>query len=295
MVAKLALFLVLVIALIAVSIFGVSMMNQSSSNQSKQVAGSLGSVAPTQQILVAAGLEEAGSLLQPSDIRSATVLANAVPPGASLDTPENRSALIGAMTRTAISPGAPILDGQVIHPGDHGFLAAVLAPGMVATTVGVDAISGAAGLIWPGDHVDLLLTETLDDPSVPLGQRIVAEVVMRDIRVIATGQQLVQGGQVANNGKSQAPATTVTLEVTPDQAARTAVATKLGPLSLVVHSAETTPGAKAAAIKAAADNAPVYAGQVSPALNNDHAAVPGVAASHVTVIGGSGSDQEFKF
>ncbi len=296
MVAKLALFLVLVIALVAVSIFGVSMMNQSSSNQSKQVAGGLsGSGAATQQILVAGGLEQAGSLLQPSDIRSATVLANAVPPGASLDTPMNRSVLIGAMTRTAISPGAPILDGQVIHPGDHGFLAAVLAPGMVATTVGVDAISGAAGLIWPGDHVDVLLTETLDDPSVPLGQRIVAEVVMRDIRVIATGQQLVQGGQVTNNGKTQAPATTVTLEVTPDQAARTAVAAKLGPLSLVVHSAESTPGSQAAAQKAATDNAPVYAGQVSPALNNDHAAVPGVATAHVTVIGGSGNDQEFKF
>ncbi len=288
MVAKLALFLVVAIALVAVSIFGVSLLNQS-----KQTPVAL---APqTQQILVAATLQQAGSLLQPSDITSAPVAINQVPVGASLDTPANRSALIGAMTRAAISPGAPILSGQVIHPGDHGFLAAVLAPGMVATTVGVDAISGAAGLIWPGDHVDLLLTQTLDDPGLPLGQRIAAELVLRDVRVIATGQQLVQGGAV-NDGKTPPPpATTVTLEVTPDQAARTAVATKLGPLSLVVHSAESTPGSVAAAQKAATSNTPVYADQVSPALLNENNVQPGAPATHVTVVGGIRSAQDFKF
>ncbi|MDR3521082.1 MAG: Flp pilus assembly protein CpaB [Acidocella sp.] len=290
MVAKLALFLVVAIALIAVSIFGVSLLNQS-----KQTPVA---VAPqTQQILVAATLQQAGSLLQPSDIGAAPVPVGAVPVGASLDTPENRSALIGAMTRQAISPGAPILNGQVIHPGDHGFLAAVLAPGMVATTVGVDAISGAAGLIWPGDRVDLLLTQTLDDPGLPLGQRIAAELVLRDVRVIATGQQLVQGSSAptADNKSPPPPATTVTLEVTPDEAARTAVATKLGPLSLVVHSAESTPGSRAAADQAATDDKPVYADQVSPALLNDHNVQPGAPAAHVTVIGGNGSDQDFKF
>ena len=94
---------------------------------------------------------QGGSLLQPADMTGATVLANAVPVGASLDTPENRAALVGAMVRIAITSGAPILNSAVIHPGDHGFLAAVLAPGMRAVTVGVDAISGANGLIWPGD------------------------------------------------------------------------------------------------------------------------------------------------
>ncbi|MEJ0045159.1 MAG: RcpC/CpaB family pilus assembly protein [Rhodospirillales bacterium] len=36
-----------------------------------------------------------------------------------------------------------------MRPGDHGFLAAVLTPGKRATSVGVDAVSGTAGLIWP--------------------------------------------------------------------------------------------------------------------------------------------------
>jgi pilus assembly protein CpaB len=288
MVARLALFLVLVVALVAVSIFGVSMLHQS--NQPPPVAAG----PPTQQILVAAGVLQAGSLLQPGDIAGGPVPVGALPDGASLDTPANRTALIGAMVRSPISAGAPILTAQVIHPGDHGFLAAVLAPGMVATTVGVDAISGAAGLIWPGDHVDLLLTQTLDNPELPLGQRIAAELVLRNIRVIATGQQLTQGSSGADGRVAPPAASTVTLEVTPDQAARTAVASRLGPLSLVVHSAESTPVSEQNEAAAAAVNAPVWADQVSPALSSVRAAPPVQPQISVTVIG-AGGDQNYKF
>jgi pilus assembly protein CpaB len=253
MVLRLALFLVLVVALIAVSFFGVSILNQSRHQQTAAAPSQ------TEQVLVAANLLSAGSLLQPADITAGPVAIDAVPDGASIDTPANRSALIGSMIRSSISPGAPILDAAVIHPGDHGFLAAVLAPGMRATTVGVDAISGAAGLIWPGDHVDVLLTQTLDDPSVPVGQRIAAELVLRDVRVIATGQQLVQGAVNSGTSTNTAPpsATTVTLEVTPEQAQICAVATRLGSLSLVVHSSETAPVSTQTPAQTAAANQPV--------------------------------------
>jgi pilus assembly protein CpaB len=288
MVLRLALFLVLVVALIAVSVFGVSILNQSRHPQT--AAGP----AQTEQVLVAANLLSAGSLLQPGDITGGPVPVASVPDGASLDTPANRSALIGSMIRSSISPGAPILDSAVIHPGDHGFLAAVLAPGMRATTVGVDAISGAAGLIWPGDHVDVLLTQTMDDPTVPVGQRIAAELVLKDVRVIATGQQLVQG-TVTATGTSAAPpsATTVTLEVTPDQAERVAVATRLGSLSLVVHSSETGPVSEQTPAQVAASNQPVWADDVSPALSNLHPG-PGVVST-VHVYAGSSDSQDFKF
>jgi pilus assembly protein CpaB len=291
MVLRLALFLLLVVALIAVCVFGLSILNQS---KHQDVAA----VVPqqTEQVLVASGLLQAGALLQPGDIASASVVVDQVPDGASLDTPANRSELIGSMIRSPISPGAPILADAVIHPGDHGFLAAVLAPGMRATTVGVDAVSGAAGLIWPGDHVDVLLTQTLDDPAVPLGQRIAAELVLKDVRVIATGQQLVQG-TVTTDGKAPPPAaTTVTLEVTPDEAERVAVATRLGPLSLVVISSSTAPVTAANAPSAAqqADaNQPVWADEVSPALSNLHGG-PGVV-SIVHVFQGSDGSQDYKF
>jgi pilus assembly protein CpaB len=275
------------VALIAVSVFGVSILNQSHHPAAVQAQ-------QTEQVLVAANLLQAGSLLQPGDITDGSVAVSAVPDGASLDTPANRSALIGSMIRSSISPGAPILDSAVIHPGDHGFLAAVLAPGMIATTVGVDAISGAAGLIWPGDHVDVLLTQTIDDPTVPVGQRIAAEMVLRDVRVIATGQQLVQGTVTTNGTASPPPAaTTVTLEVTPEEAERCAVATRLGALSLVVHSSAAAPVSTMTQTQTAAANQPVFADQVSPALANLHS-TPGVVST-VHVFQGSSDSQDFKF
>jgi pilus assembly protein CpaB len=184
------------------------------------------------------------------------------------------------------------LSNAVIRPGDHGFLAAVLLPGMRAVTVGVDAVSGAAGLIWPGDHVDVVLTQTLDDASVPLGQRIAAELVLANVRVIATGQQLVQGTMPgAGTDKQQPPpeATTVTLEVTPDQAERCEVATHLGPLSLVVHSSESAPQA---ALTAALPP-PVWADEVSPALSNVHSG-PGIVST-VHVFNGATDGEDYKF
>ena len=81
-----------------------------------------------------------------------------------------------------------------MRPGDHGFLAAVLKQGMRAVTVGVDAVSGTAGLIWPGDRVDVILTQSMDDPKLPPGRRVAAETVLQDARVIAIDQVLVQGG-----------------------------------------------------------------------------------------------------
>jgi len=284
MVFRLGIFAILIVALIVVSLFGLSVLDQS---KQQQVAA-----APAMsQILIAADLIQAGTLLQPADLGTGTVFTNDLPNGASLDTPENRSALIGSMARATISPAAAIALASVIHPGDHGFLAAVLSPGMRSVTVGVDAVSGAAGLIWPGDHVDVLLTQTLEDDSVPLGQRIAAELVLRDVRVIATGQQLVQG-TVSNGGanKTADEATTVTLEVTPDQAERCEVATHLGPLSLVVHSSQFSPssdGATASNVK------PVWADEVSPALSNVHPASPVVSTVHV-ITGGSG-EGEYQF
>ena len=98
MVFRLGIFLVLIVALIVVSVFGLSILNHSK-HQAEAPP-------PTAQILVATTTMHGGSLLRPSDMAGATVLANAVPVGASLDTPENRAALVGAMVRVCDSPAA---------------------------------------------------------------------------------------------------------------------------------------------------------------------------------------------
>ncbi len=220
-------------------------------------------VAPAKvQILVAAHPLRAGSLLKYDDIQPHEVLAAAMPAGARTDTAQARADLIGSMVRRSLQPQEALLPADLLRPGDHGFLAAVLRPGMRASTVGVDAVSGTAGLIWPGDHVDVILTQVTDDRTLPASHRASAEAVLGDVRVIAIDQQLMQGATGAS--PEQGTTHTVTLEVTADQAERVTLAERLGHLSLIVRAAEAAPDPPS-------DSPPTtWGGDVSPALQQGH-------------------------
>src|SRR5947208_1470660 len=93
-----------------------------------------------------------------------------------------------------LAGGEPITDARVVAPGSRGFLAAVLRPGMRAISVPVTITSGIAGFIFPGDHVDLLLTYAL--PAAPSEasksnyDHKAAETVLRNIRVIGIDQRM---------------------------------------------------------------------------------------------------------
>jgi len=185
-------------------------------------------------VLAVANTLTAGSLMKPDDLETKEVPQSEVPPGARIDTPVARAEWFGAMVRQTMLAHQIVLATNVMRPGDHGFLAAVLGAGKRAISVGVDVVSGTAGLIWPGDHVDLILTMDNADPTEPVGKRISGETVLSDVRVIAIDQQLVQGaGGAAPNGASASR--TVTLEVSPDDAERVAVASRLGKLALSVR------------------------------------------------------------
>jgi pilus assembly protein CpaB len=191
------------------------------------------------RVFVAAKALRAGSLLKTDDIALVLIQPGKLAAAAMRDSDVKPGDLAGAMLRRSLQPGDPFLSTDILHPGDHGFLSAVLAPGMRAMTIAVDAVSGTAGLIWPGDHVDVMLIQTADDASQPIGRRVSALTVLGDIRVIAIDQQLVQGatpGEITTK-----PVATVTLEVTPAQAERVAVASRIGKLSLVVRSSEGQP------------------------------------------------------
>jgi pilus assembly protein CpaB len=219
---------------------------------------------PKAQILVAAHAVQAGTLLKYDDIQPREILASTMPSGARTDTAQARAELVGSMIRRSLQPQEALLPTDLLHPGDHGFLAAVLQPGMRATTVGVDAVSGTAGLIWPGDHVDLILTEVSEDPAVSAAHRASAETVLADVRVIAIDQQLMQGAAGATT--DQSTARTVTLEVTEEQAERTELAARLGHLSLSVRAADAGPN------KAGGTPSTTWGGDVSPALNQGRTA-----------------------
>jgi pilus assembly protein CpaB len=137
-----------------------------------------------------------------------------------------------AVVRRGIAAGEPIIDGGVVKPGDRGFLAAVLSPGMRAVSVPINATSGNSGLIFPGDRVDLILTQTLDLEGNDSTRRV-SETVLEDIRIIAMG---VDVNDDAKGDKNHEKARTATLEVTPRQAESVTLVTELGKLSLSLRS-----------------------------------------------------------
>lgn len=270
-------------------------------------------------VLIAGRDLQAGALLKPDDIGITQISREKFPKDASHDDLPSRHLLVGAMVRRRLGSGEVLLPQDLLRPGDHGFLAAVLGAGMRAATIGVDAISGTAGLIWPGDRVDVLLTHQIDDPARPMGRRIAAETVLGNVRVIAIDQQLVQGA--APGSAESKPAATVTLEVAPTQAERVSVAARLGRLSLSVRAARRADGSEEtgnqevplATLDAEADPlrmAPVaplarrpvvmapdqstitWAGDVSPALSSESSAT---VASKVRVYRGSGDSLEYNF
>jgi pilus assembly protein CpaB len=133
------------------------------------------------------------------------------------------ASLVGKVVRYSILPGQPIPQGALVGPGERGFLAAALGPGMRAVTVSVSDTSGVGGFLFPGDRVDLVLTQEVGGGE---GQALrVAETMVRNLRILAVDQR-VDPGSEAKVGR------TVTLEVTPKLAEKIAVAQTVGSLSL---------------------------------------------------------------
>ncbi|MDF8332478.1 Flp pilus assembly protein CpaB [Novosphingobium cyanobacteriorum] len=142
------------------------------------------------------------------------------------------SKLLGTVVRNPITAGEPVTQGSLVAPGDRGFLAAALGPGMRAVTIPVSARTGVAGFVFPGDHIDLVLTQTVKAGG---GQALKAsETILKNLRVLATDQSTEQE---TIEGKTRVRTfSTVTLEVTPKIAEQVAVAQTIGTISLSLRS-----------------------------------------------------------
>lgn len=162
--------------------------------------------------------------------------------------------LVGKVVRHTVTAGQPVTQGALVGPGESGFLAAALGPGMRAVTVHISDTSSVGGFIFPGDRVDLLLTQEVPGEGTALR---VAETVMRNLRVLAIDQNADTMSNQPKVGR------TLTIEVTPKLAEKIAVAQTLGVLSLT--------------LRAIADNAAeleraIAAGEVEVKADQDEAA-----------------------
>ncbi len=143
------------------------------------------------------------------------------------------SELYGAVVRSGIFAGEPLTAGGLVKPGDRGFLAAVLRPGYRAVAISIDARSGVAGLVFPGDRVDVLMSIKIIQKGEKKEEKITrraSETVLTNVRVLAVDQRVDDQNAVAKVAK------TATLEVTPKHAEILAVAGQMGKLSLSLRS-----------------------------------------------------------
>lgn len=184
--------------------------------------------------VVAAHPLPAGTLAREEDFTTRSAPAGNIPSGAIVDSADARIGLRGSLVRRWLDTGTPITAADVLRPRDRGFLASVLEPGTRAISINVDAETGVSGLIWPGDHVDVVLTH--DMPNADPAHKTVSETVLQDIRVIAIDQKIVQGAP-DNNTSAGALARTVTLQVAPEQVEKITVGEGLGKLALAMRSA----------------------------------------------------------
>jgi pilus assembly protein CpaB len=193
---------------------------------------------PARSVLIARAALKRGQILRPEEL-----IWQVWPDGAldknyiELGGPRSPDSFAGWVVRNPIAGGEPIAEEKIIAPGDRGFLAAVLTPGMRAISVPVTVISGISGFIFPGDRVDLVLsypvpslTGSKSDGGGKDYEHKASQTVLRDVRAIGIDQRL--------DGKpgEAVVAHTATLEVTPKQGEIIALASEIGKVSLTLRS-----------------------------------------------------------
>lgn len=137
----------------------------------------------------------------------------------------------GTVVRRGLVKGEAISANRIIKPGDRGFVAAILKRGMRAVSVLVNAQSAIAGLAFPGDQVDILMTHSIRQPdNEERPMRQVSETILEDVRILAMDQK------VDDQNATPSVPKTATLEVTPKQAEILMVAAQIGRLSLSLRS-----------------------------------------------------------
>jgi len=188
----------------------------------RQAAVQTPTKAKTSLVVVAKSAIDPASLL--SDVQLKTeVWHQATPPQGSFASLEQ---VAGRVTVTSIVPGDLILESKLAPKGTAAGITALLSPNYRAMTVKVDEASGVAGFLTPGNRVDVVVVvdkgEYDKDP--------LAKLLFQNLKVLGTGQKLEN-----RPGDKPLIVPTVTLEVTPEQGERLALAAQEGRISLVLR------------------------------------------------------------
>ncbi len=134
--------------------------------------------------------------------------------------------IVGKVSRSEIYQGEQILKSKLINPGDSNEgLSMIVENGRRAMTIAVNDVSGLAGMLKPGDRVDVLGTITLDNNNN------ITSTLVQDIRVLAVGKSI----ESINVDEKKPQNGTVTLSVNPFEAQHIAMAAENGSIQLLLR------------------------------------------------------------
>jgi pilus assembly protein CpaB len=176
-------------------------------------------------VVVAATDIPYGQTIQPQMLQVISWPIEALPPGAMTEI-ANLVAQPGQAPRRAkraLAQGELIVASKVSEYGEKVTIVQSLGENTRAMAIKVDAETAVGGFVTPGDTVDILLTQGSDS-------QMRAVTILQNIRIVGVDQE--------SDEQSDAPevARTVTVEVSPEQGQKLALAQKAGTLSLTLRS-----------------------------------------------------------
>ncbi len=166
-----------------------------------------------------------GTKIIPEQVMMVQFSKESTPDGA-FNSPDKLAGRVAVMN---IAAREPITETRLAPEGTAGGLSAVIPEGYRAMTVKVDDVVGISGFIMPGTLVDVVVVIHPDDNSAAQGP--ISKIVLQNIKVLANGQNIDQ----PENQRDANTVKAVTLQVTPEQAEKLALASSEGRLQLVMR------------------------------------------------------------
>lgn len=140
---------------------------------------------------------------------------------------EHWNGIAGRMLSHPIRSGEPVLLAHLAQDATAGFSSQV-EQGMRALTFPVDDESSLAGMLAPGDRIDMLFTTTSNNESVTLP-------LLTNVSVIATGVRTLTNTGYLEGRREGASYSTVTVSVSPEDAGKIAHAQDAGKLTITLR------------------------------------------------------------
>jgi pilus assembly protein CpaB len=163
-----------------------------------------------------------GTKIKPEMVKTTPFLKQSLPTGFFASPADLKDRVI----LTPLKMNEPITEDKLAPISvKTGGVSAILKPGTRAIAVKGDKVSGISGFINPGNRVDVIVTVT--DPTI---KKVKSKIVLENLLVLATGTQIQK-----NEKGEPMPVDVYTLEVTPHQAEKVALAGSQGRLNFALR------------------------------------------------------------